>query len=286
MPHRPSPTVRARRLRMELSRLRQESGHTLQQVARASNSAFNASTVGRWETGDRVPRQGDLRVLLDIYGVHGERREALEKLAREAKQRGWWHPHRDMLKAGFGLYLGLEAEAATLSTFQAQLIPGLLQTPAYTRATVRALLQEGWDHSDQVIEMRKVRQERLTSDDPLTLWVVLDEAVLRRRIGGAAVMREQLNHLREAAKLPNVTLQVITNDAGAHAGLQGSFYMLDFPDPLDPGVVYLEQAMGGLALEGEDEIRRYTLMFGNLTAMALSPEESVDYFAQVAAELQ
>ncbi|MBW8485900.1 helix-turn-helix domain-containing protein [Actinomadura parmotrematis] len=270
-----SPTVRARRLRIELHRLRQEAGHTLQRVADLSDGAFNAATVGRWETGDRVPRQGDLRVLLEIYGVSGDRRGALQKLAKEAKQRGWWHAHRDMLKDGFGLYVGLESEAAAVQTYQSLYVPGLLQTEDYSRAAIRGIrMNEDPEGLEAKVQLRQSRQQRLTGRDPLRLWAVLDEALVHRQVGGPTVMREQLEKLVEQARLPNVTLQLLPYAAGAHPALEGPFYMLEFPDPQDAGVIYLEQATSGLALEAEDEVRRYTLMFGHLTALALSPEET------------
>lgn len=280
-----SPTVRARRLRRELRRLREERGLTLQETAELSEGAFNASTVGRWEIGERVPRQGDLRVLLEIYKIEGESRQALLTLAREAKQKGWWHPHRDMLKAGFGLYVGLETEAAAVHTYQALYVPGLLQIEDYTRAVIRGIrMNQQLDDIDEKVQVRQARQELLTRTNPLQLWAVLDEAILHRQIGSPQIMRAQLTHLIESSKLPNVTIQVLPYAAGAHAALEGPFYMLEFPDPTDPGVVYIEQATSGLALESEDEIRRYTLMFGNLTAAALTPEASAARITKVAEE--
>jgi transcriptional regulator with XRE-family HTH domain len=281
----PSPTVRARRLRRELRKLREERGLTLQQTAELSECAFNASTVGRWEIGERVPRQADLRVLLDIYQVVGAQRQAILTLAREAKLRGWWHPHREMLKDGFGVYVGLESEAAAVYTFQSQMVPGLLQTEDYTRAVVCGIrMNEQVDDLEEKVMVRRVRQELLTRKNPLRLWVVLDEAVLRRHVGGVKVMKEQLEHLVELGGRPNVTIQVLSYHSGAHAAMEGPFYTLEFPDSADPGVVYLEQATSGLALESEDEIRRYTLMFGNLTAKALTPEASESLITRIAEE--
>ncbi|MEU8269397.1 helix-turn-helix transcriptional regulator [Sphaerisporangium sp. NPDC049002] len=282
---RPSPTVRARRLRQQLRRLRDAHGLTLEQVAASSEGAFNASTVGRYETGDRIPRQGDLRVLLEIYGVEGEERMALLTLAREARQRGWWWPDRQSLKAGFDIYLGLESEASTIRIYHDQLIPGLLQTEDYARTVIKAINMTSTEEEvDQLVRLRMARQNGLSGDKPPHLWAVLDEALLTRKVGGPAVTSAQLRHLADMSRRPNVTIQVLPSEIGAHPAMESHFYLLEFPGPSDPHVVYLEQATSGLAVESPTEVSRYTLIFGQLTAMALTPEKSVELIAARAGE--
>ncbi|MEV6985497.1 DUF5753 domain-containing protein [Sphaerisporangium sp. NPDC051017] len=250
-----------------------------------ARGAFNASTVGRYETGDRIPRQGDLRVLLDIYGVTGDERTALLTLAREARQRGWWWPNRQALKAGFDLYLGLEAEASALRIYHDQLIPGLLQTEAYARGVIKAMnMTATEDEVEQLVHLRMTRQARLSGDDPLRLWAVLDEALLNRPVGGPGVMRAQLRHLEELSHRPNVTLQVLQSQIGAHPAMEGHFYLLEFPETSDPHMVYLELATSGLALENAADVSRYTLIFGQLTALALPPGASVRQIAAKATD--
>ncbi|RCG27374.1 XRE family transcriptional regulator [Sphaerisporangium album] len=284
---RTSPTVRARRLRQQLRRLRDAHGLTLEQVATASEGSFNASTVGRYETGDRIPRQGDLRILLDIYGVEGDERATLLALAREARQRGWWWPDRQSLKAGFDIYLGLESEASTVRTYQSQLLHGLLQTEEYARSVIKAITMTAPQQEvEQLVELRMARKQRLVQAEPLGLWAVLDEAVLTRRVGGSKVMGAQLRHLVDIGRQPNVTIQVLPAELGAHPAMEGPFYILQFPEPDDLDVVYLEQPTSSLAIESEAEVSRYTLTFGQLTAMALTPEKSMEFIASKADELQ
>lgn len=284
MAARPSPTVRSRRLRHELVRLRKAHGLTIEQAAARSGGELVTSTVGRWENGDRIPRPSDLRILLDVYGVHGQQREMLLTLAREAKLKGWWYPHRDMLKTGFDVFIGLEAEAAEVRTFQSQLLPGLLHTEAYARSVITAInINAPTEEVDRLVSVRMARKARLTEERPLRLWAVLDEALLHRKVGGSELMKEQLDHLVQMSALPNVTLQVVPNDVGAHAAMEGPFYILQFPELADSDVVYVEQGRSGLALESEEDVRAYTLRFGHLTATALIPEKSAAFIADVAA---
>jgi len=287
MPVRPSPTVRGRRLRYELRRLREERGLTIEQVSELSSGDLRPPTISRWETGERRIRPTDLRVLLDIYQVQAEQREVLLALAREARERGWWQSYSSAaVPEWFQVYVGLEAEAAFVHEYSAELVPGLLQTADYYRAFMQASPPAGnEDEIERLITVRTRRQERLTSDDSMTLWAVLNEAVIRRVVGGAATMRAQLQHVAEMAKLTNVSVQVLPYRAGAHPAMDGSFIVLGFPEASDPDVVYLESQAGSLYLEEPSPVRRYTLMFDHLIAKALDPDESRRLIAQVAEEL-
>jgi transcriptional regulator with XRE-family HTH domain len=286
MPVRPSPTVRRRRLRYELRRLRNEHGLTIEQVQERSGGDIKAPSISRWENGERSVRPTDLRLLLDIYDVQGERRETLLTLSRQAKERGWWQSYGSAIPEWFQVYVGLEAEASSVRVYESELVHGLLQTPDYYRAFLRAApAAADEDEAGRKIEVRLARQERLTDDDPPDYWAVLNEAVIRRVVGGADMMRKQLDHIAEMAKLPHVNVQVLPFGAGVHPAMDGSFEILGFPELTDPAVVYLENQAGSLYLEEEAEIDRYERMFSHLIAKALDPEESRRMIARVARDL-
>lgn len=286
MPVRPSPTVRRRRLRYELRRLREQHGLTIEQVQERSGGDLKAPSISRWETGDRSVRPTDLRLLLDIYDVHGDRREALLTLARQGKERGWWQAYSSAVPEWFQVYVGLESEAASIRNYTAELIDGLLQTADYYRSFLQTAPAVGSDDEiKRKIDVRLARQERLTGDDPPEYWVVLNEAVVRRVVGGAEVMQKQLEHIAEIAKLDHVTVQVLPFSAGVHPAMDGAFSILGFPEPTDPDIVYLENQAGSLYLEQEAEIDRYERMFRQLIAKALDPEESRRMIARIAKDL-
>jgi Domain of unknown function (DUF5753)/Helix-turn-helix domain len=242
----------------------------------------SASKISRIETGHTSATPRDVRDLLEIYGVRGAEAEELVQIAREARQKGWWHPYSTVLT---GAYVGLEAAAASVRAYEQQVVPGLLQTEDYARAMIKAARPDiGEDEVDRRVRVRLGRQSLLSQDDPLELRVVLDEAVVSRPVGGDEVMRAQVQRLVEAADLPNVTLQVLPYDVGAHAGMDGTFAILDFPEPGDPDVVYAENATGGLFLEKSEELRKYIFIFEHIRAAALSPQESGALLAKLAKE--
>jgi transcriptional regulator with XRE-family HTH domain len=277
-----SPTVRHRRLGRELRRLREGAGLTIDEVATILECSD--SKISRIETAHVRATPRDVRDLLNIYGITGEQQVQLVQLAREARQKGWWHqaygdlPVRELV--------GLEDEATSIRTYLEQLVPGLLQTEEYARAVLRAihpdLELEEVEHS---VELRMARQQLLSRSDPPNLWAVLDEAVVRRQVGGVKVMKNQLERLVEDSALPNVTLQLLPFTLGEHTGMDGSFTIVGFPDPADRDVVYLESTANDLYLEDPKVIDRYGLLFNHLQAKALSPGESVTFFAKLAEEL-
>ncbi len=287
MPVRPSPTVRGRRLRYELRRLREQRSMTIEQVAASSGGDWTASAISRWETGDRRIRPVDLRALLDIYDVQGSERDVLLTLAREARARGWWQSYSsDAVPEWFQFYLGLEAEASSIHEYGSELVPGLLQTEGYYRAFMSAAPAAGDAQAiDRKLAVRSGRQERLTSDDAPEVWAVLNEAVIRREVGGADVMRGQLEHIAELAERSHINVQVLRFGSGAHPAMDGSFIVLGFPEAPDPDVIYLESQTGSLYLEKEPEVERYRAMFQHLTASALGPEESRSLIAEAAAAI-
>lgn len=287
MPVRPSPTVRGRRLRYELRRLREQRSMTIEQVAARSGGDWTASAISRWETGDRRIRPVDLRALLDIYDVQGSEREVLLTLAREARARGWWQSYSsDAVPEWFQFYLGLEAEASSIHEYGSELVPGLLQTEDYYRAFMNAAPAAGDAQAiDRKLAVRSERQERLTSEDAPEVWAVLNEAVIRREVGGTEVMRGQLEHIAELAERAHINVQVLRFGSGAHPAMDGSFIVLGFPEAPDPDVIYLESQTGSLYLEKEPEVERYRAMFQHLTASALGPEESRSLIAEAAAAI-
>jgi transcriptional regulator with XRE-family HTH domain len=269
-----------------LRRLREQRGLTIEQVSDASGGDLKPSTISRWETGDRSVRPTDLRLLLDIYDIGGEQREMLLTLAREARERGWWQSYGSAIPDWFQVYVGLEAEVSSLHVYESELVHGLLQTADYYQTFLRTAPAAGNDDEvERKIAVRMARQERLTGDDPPEYWVVLNEAVVRRVVGGAEVMRKQLNHIAEIAELPHVSVQVLPFSAGVHPAMDGAFRILGFPEPGDPDVVYMENQIGSLYLEQDPEIARYTQMFNHLIAKALDPDDSRRMIARVARDL-
>lgn len=281
-----SPTVRRRRLGMELRRLREAAGLMIEDVARHLECSM--SRVSRIETGKSMARVRDVRDMIDLYDLPaGSRREELLTLAKDAQQRGWWTEYESVLSAGLDTYVGLEASAASLRTFQTHLVHGLLQTEEYARALIRCSRPgESPDNVDRRIALRTRRQAMLRESHGLELWAVFDEAVLRRPIGGPAVMRAQLERLLAAGELPGVTIQVLPFARGEHAGVEGPFTIIGFADPTDLDVVYVDCPAGNIFLEKEKDVRRHTTWFDHLRAAALPPGESAEFIAAAAGDLK
>src|SRR5262249_47635501 len=280
-----NPTLRGRRLAMELLRRREATGMSREEVARQLE--WSTSTIFRIETGRSRPQPGNVRILLELYGVTGAERDGLIQLTREARQPGWWHSFRDVLPNPYEVYIGLEAGAASIRNFEPIVVPGLLQTEDYARATFRNGPRElDPDEVQRRVEVRLARQEILARDDRPRLWAVVDEAVIHRAVGGVGVMRKQLQHLAECAQQGKTTIQVVPYRAGAHAGTTGPFVILDFQEPTDPAVVYVETLAGDIYLEERSEGDRYTLAFERLLAAALHPDDSVQLIERLAGTLR
>jgi transcriptional regulator with XRE-family HTH domain len=274
--------VRRRRLGIELRRLRETAGLTIERVAEILECSH--SKISRIETGQVRATPRDVRDMLEIYGIQGEQQEALIQIAREARQTAWWHAYGDVMKESS--YVGLEAATASIRTYEPLVVPGLFQTTAYARAVLHASVPNMRpEEVERKVELRMARQPMLTQDDPPAVWAVLDEAAMRRPVGERGVMSEQLHHLGEAAALPTVTVQVVPFTAGEHAGLSGAFTILGFPEPADPDVVYIEHATGDLYLERTEEIQQYTLLFDHLRAAALAPADSAAFLATLLKDL-
>jgi transcriptional regulator with XRE-family HTH domain len=264
-----------------LRKLREGADLTIEQVA--DKIELSPSTISRMETAQVGVRTNDLRPLLDIYKVSGMQRDELLQLAREGRQQVWWQEYKDLPTAAVA---SLETEAASILQYAAQLVPGLLQTEEYARAVLQAIhFQAGPEKVARRLELRVARQALLTGKDAPQYWIVLDEAVLRRAIGGRQVMHAQLERLIDAAELPNVTLQVLPFAAGAHAGLDGEFTILSYRDPEDPDVVFIENTGGDAYIEDSGVTRRYNSIFDHLRAAAQNPAESMRTLANVEHDL-
>lgn len=280
-----SPTVRRRRLAAELHRLRQVSKLTIEQVA--EQLEWSPGKVSKIENARVSVMPRDARKLLDMYGVtEGQERELLLSLARESRARGWWQQYGETVPEWFATYVGLEAEAVTISAYQAEIVPGLLQTQRYAAALHRAALMNATeDEIERHVAVRMERQARLRERDAPRLWVVLNEAVIRRIVGERAIMHEQLARLAEAASAPNITLQVLPFSAGAHASMDSAFSILGFDPPTDDEIVYFEHPTCSLYLEKADEVARYRLVYEHLRAASLSLDESRRLIARSAEDL-
>ncbi|MET9445696.1 helix-turn-helix domain-containing protein [Streptomyces cinerochromogenes] len=275
-----NPTVRRRRLGQELRRLRELKGMTAEEVA--ERLLVSQSKISRLENGRRSISQRDVRDLCGVYEVEDQRIvDSLMEMARDSRQQGWWHTFGDI---PYSVYIGLETDAESLRVYEPQLVTGLLQTRAYAEALVQGALPEtSTAEIEKRVQVRMRRQERITAqNNPLRLWVVLDEAALKRVVGSRLVMREQLEHLIEMSQLPHVTVQVLPFDVGAHPGLNGQYAILEFADAADSSVVYLEGVTSDLYLEKAQDVQKYAVMYEHLRAQSLNVEASRQFIADVA----
>jgi hypothetical protein len=281
-----SPTVKRRRLAAELHACREEANLTIDDVA--DELEWSAAKISRIENARVRVLPRDVKHLLRIYGVAegGPEWDLMVTLARESHQKGWWHAYGDTLGESFRTYVGLETAATTMRTYESECIPGLLQSEDYARAIIGAALSPGTDDDiDKNVAVRMARQARLSGDESPELWAVVNEAGIRRMVGGATVMRSQLGRLIEASRLPNITLQILPFSAGAHPGMDGAFMILGFAEPSDPEVQYATSSSGSLFLEGPRELKRSAQIFNHLRALALSIDQSRALITQVRDEL-
>ncbi|WP_405770207.1 helix-turn-helix domain-containing protein [Streptomyces sp. NBC_00080] len=279
------PAVRRRKLGAELRNLRAQAGLTSGEAARLVG--WHQSKVSRIETGISGSKPADVRLLLDTYGVADPQlRELMLALAGDDGSGGrdhWWHAYRGVLPPTYRDFISLESQASAMRTLETTVVPGLLQTPEYARAVTRASVERGAeDQLDTLVEVRLARQDVLRAQPPLELSAVLDEAVLRREVGGPEVMARQLGRLVEAARLPQVRLQVLPFAAGAHIGVTGPFVIFSFSRTSDLDVVVLDHLTSSLYLERKEDLQAYTEAFNALRAHALSPGDSSDYIAAIA----
>ncbi|MFF2652457.1 helix-turn-helix domain-containing protein [Streptomyces sp. NPDC058045] len=277
----PPPTVRLRRLAAELRRLRAAAGLTREEVT--ERKGINAATLYRIEKARAKPQKRTLIALLDLYEATDSRRADLLAIQSGSNDRGWLRPFHAELYEEYTAYIGFESEARTVRNYESMFVPGLAQTERYAYAAIKGALPTASKRGvEQRVQTRMDRQALLTKENPLRFWAIVDEAVVRRAVGGREVMREQLLHLLQLMEEPHVTLQVIPFDKGAHAGMSGSFVHMDFPDAADPELVYVDSQAGDVFLETEDELRHYKSRFEHLQAIAAGPNESADLLAKLA----
>ncbi|MFJ7262021.1 helix-turn-helix domain-containing protein [Streptomyces globosus] len=280
-----NPTVRRRRLGMELRKLREDKGMTAEQVA--ERLLVSQSKISRLENGRRSISQRDVRDLCDVYEVEDRRLvESLMQMAKDSRQQGWWHAFGDI---PYSVYIGLETDAASLRTYEPQMVPGLLQTPEYAHALIRGAVPETSPADvEKRVQVRMHRQKRLSETDnnnpevgPLRLWAVIDEAALRRRVGDAQLMARQLEFLIEQSEQPHITVQVMPFGMGAHPGMTGQYAILEFPDATDSTVVYIEGVTSDLYLEKANDVQMYSVMYEHLRAQALNVEQTREFIAGI-----
>lgn len=262
-----------------LRKLRTDRGLSVDEVT--ARLLFSATKLSRLETGRAGASPRDIRDLCDLYQVTDPaERERLMTLAREGKQRAWWQEYA----LPYATYVGLEAEAASISNYDSDIVTGQFQVEGYARAIFEAAEPPlGRAAIEQRIEARIRRQTLLTQDNGPLFHCILDEGALRRPVGGPAVMRAQLERIIEVAGFPKVTFQVISLDIGAHPALDSTFVVLKFEEPMVNDVVYVEGVVGNLYLEGAADLERYKQMFSRLCSIALSPADSIALVTRIAA---
>ena len=279
------PTVLRIVLGSHLRRLREENHISTEDAGYAIRASH--SKISRMELGRVGFKQRDVADLLTLYGVTDpDERAMMLSLAEEANTPGWWHQYGDVLPNWFEVYIGLEEAASLIRAYEVQFVPGLLQTEDYARAVIRLGHSEaGADEIERRVQVRMTRRRCLTAAEPPKLWAVVDEAVLRRPMGGSAVMREQIRHLIDMTRLGNVTLQVIPFHAGGHAAAGGPFSILRFGEEALSDVVYLEQLTSSLYLDKPADVDKYLRTMNRLCVDAVRPEETVDLLTSVLEQL-
>jgi transcriptional regulator with XRE-family HTH domain len=275
------PTVQRIVLGAQLRRLREARDITTEQAAEAIRGSH--SKISRMEHGRVGFKDRDVADLLTLYGVTDpEVRDSLLSLAREAGNPGWWHDYGDLLPHWFEPYISLEAAASVIRNYEVQFVPGLLQTEGYAREVIRLGYPSITDQElSRRVELRMGRQRLLSRPSPPRLWAALDEAVLRRPIGGPGVMRGQVAHLIEMADAPAVTVQIVPFSAGGHSAAGGPFAILRFAEPELSDVVYLEQLTSALYLEKPAEVDRYLEVIERLCVQAETAADSVKLLQQI-----
>jgi transcriptional regulator with XRE-family HTH domain len=283
VPERNDSNPRRRRLGTELRKLRERAGYTTTSAAETVED-FSQSKVSRIERGVAKPKVRDVQALAELYGADAETVTGLKELARESKSAGWWHSAAQSLPDRFRPYIGYEAEASEIKIFECYFIPGLLQTESYARELFETAIDTAPTGVEQRTEVRMGRQRRLTGPDPLDVWAVIDEIALRRQVGDAAIMYEQLLTLVARTTLSNVAIQVIPLNT-PHAAPGWNFHLLSFEDPDDKPVLYVDTFPGGLASSNLSEIERSRRLWEHLRGNALSAKDSVALIEEIAEDL-
>jgi hypothetical protein len=280
------PTVLRILLGAQLRRLREARG--ISRAKAGYEIRASESKISRMELGRVGFKERDVADLLTQYGVaDATERAALLSLARQANAPGWWQRFGDVLPAWFQDYVGLEAGAAIIRTYEVQFVPGLLQTPEYARAVIRLGYRDAPDDEiERRVSLRMQRQQALSLPHGPRLWAVVDEAALRRPIGGPAVMRAQLGALIETTKRPNIRLQVLPFRVGGHSAAGGAYTILRFTDEDLPDIVYVEQLTSALYLDKRDDVEYYTAAMERLVVEAEHPAGTAGVLRKILTEIQ
>lgn len=279
-----SPTLRLRRLATMLRQSREAAGYTAAQVG--NKFKWSSGKVSKMETTEtKRIKADDLDKLMNLYKITDpDKRAAMHALAKDARQRGWWSKYKEVFTER--ALPDFEAEASVIRTFETQMIPGLLQTQDYAEALLRGGRFANPEIIKKKAEARMVRREILVRRTPTRLRAVIDEGALHKKIGGEKVLKEQLSYLHHMAQLPNIDLQVLPTDTGSHAGLCAPYTILEFPDPLDLPIVYIDTASNGLFLEEPDEVEAHSATFGDVQGSALSTTQSADLVLDILKSLE
>ncbi|MFC0865271.1 helix-turn-helix domain-containing protein [Sphaerimonospora cavernae] len=279
------PTALRILLGAQLRRLREDKGVSRDEAGRFIRGS--ESKISRMELGRVSFKERDVADLLTLYGVEDEKTRAVVMgLVERANEPGWWHRFSDVLPAWFQTYVGLEEAATRIRTYEVQFVPGLLQTKEYARAVITAgAVGAVPEEIARRVDLRLERQRILDGEDSPLFWAVIDEAALRRPIGGVDVMRGQIQHLIDLMNQPNVTIQVIPFSYGGHAAEGGAFSILRFADPELPDIVYVEQLASALYLDKREELDRYIEVMERLCAVSTTPAETVDLLQRIIADL-
>jgi transcriptional regulator with XRE-family HTH domain len=272
--------VRRRELSATLRRLRTQAGLTLDEAA--AHLETSAATLSRIETGVRIPRARDVRDLVALYGVKDEKRVAeIVGLVAEAREPGWWEAYSE-ISEGYATLIGFEGSATRIQQYEGLVIPGLLQAPQYGRVYLRQAIAPGWrgELSDreieQRVEIRVRRQQAILSPPGVPYEVIVDEAALRRQVGGPAVMRDQIRRIVEIMRVPHVSVRMLPFSVGAHPGQPGGFTILTMPQTDVSDIVYVDSLAGQLFLEGGKEVQRHRQVWAVLYERALDEEQTLE----------
>ncbi|WP_308204001.1 helix-turn-helix domain-containing protein [Goodfellowiella coeruleoviolacea] len=284
MPPRRGTRTRLRRVGKMVRDLRSAAGKTSEEAA--ARLKCSQPKISRMENGEVGMKLAELEALLGYYQATDQQRHQILRAWEESRQKSLWSRYADALTEKFRSFVELEADARLIQAVDILLVPGLLQTERYTRALHAAAKHFPTSISaNRAVEARKVRQQRLTNDNPVQLHTIVDESALRRVVGGREVMREQLYKLLDLGKRSNIVIQILPFGAGAYATMHGAFTILSFTDPEDPTTVYREHLGGGSWVEDQAEVHQYTRTFEDLRDAALGAPESADLIRRIAADL-
>ncbi|BCJ38509.1 transcriptional regulator [Actinocatenispora thailandica] len=278
-------TVPRWRLGRELAKLREQSGLKTAQIE--SRTGFSRSKIYRMETGKSPSRRADVEILCQIYQAPARLAKALTALASETTKTGWWHSYGDVIPEWFELFAGMEAYAESMDIYEPELVTGLLQTHDYAYDVMSTADANGDDEEiERHVDLRLARQARLTGEEAPRLHVILNEAVIRRPVGGPTSMAEQLRHIINVSHRDNVTVRVLPFSVGVHAAMLAGFTYLRFPDRLVPDVVYHDTRTGALYLDKAAQRKSYRQMWRDIDTRALDPAASRDMMATAAKEYE